>query len=677
MKKFFLYSLLLPLCVLLFSFMSPQSQAPTVINNVVVEFVSTNGYGNNLFVDNFSIGAQFNNDIMVGGLTNIAKDTSYTTNGNTPVTLAPIAMVMNIGKNTATNFTVTMNVNSGAYTSTKTISSLASGGSTTVTFDNFTINCGTSYNIKVFSNWSTDENKANDTATQSTMYLPGTKRNVMFEAFTQWNCGPCATNTPYLDAFEEGKWDTVVCSRYHVWWPGSNNDPMYLANTAQINTRVSLYGVNAVPTCVIDGTLQNVGDYSNLVNQYNPRRAKGTPLSVSVVDTRIAPDTIQANVTVTIISPLPTGSYKLRCNATERVRSYSGGTNGESSFKDIFRYMYPDANGITLPTAAGTYNYSIKYKRDASWIDSLMFNCVFVQNDNTKEVLNCAKSRHYALDVASKTPTGDFKYSKPLPMPIIPVNRPVFTKITGTDNIESGFNYEMFEAGFPPSGWTIVNTDGGVTWASTSYNGPTYGGAHCTYMNFYAYGTSGAVDKLVSRTYSNIDLSDTLKFDWAYAQYSASYTDRMQVLVSTDGGTTFPYTIFDKSGSTLATAPTTTSEFFPSSSQWGSFKIRFGNIITSIQTTSNEVPSSYSLSQNYPNPFNPTTNINFDLPKNGNVSLKVYDILGNAIQTLYEGYKPAGSYSATFDGSHLSSGIYFIKIATDNFSDVKKMVLSK
>lgn len=679
MKKILLFSFLIPFCFLLYSFIPFQSPEPN-LNNIVVEFVSTNGYGNNCFVDNFSIGAQFNNDVMVVGLTNIAKDTSFTTNGNTPVTLTPNVLVTNIGKNAATNFTVTMNVNSGAYTSTKTVASLNSGGSTNVIFDNFTINCNSVYNIKVFSNWASDENKSNDTAKQITLYLPGTKRNVMFEAYTQWNCGPCATNTPYLDAFEEAHWDTCIVTRHHVWWPGANNDPMYLANVAQNQARTNLYGVNAVPTCVVDGTLQNVGDYSNIVNQYNPRRAKGTPLSLTVVDSRISPDTIQAYITLTIISPLPTGNYKLRCDATERIRYYSGGTNGETFFKDIFRYMYPDLNGITIPTAVGTYNYTIKYKRDAAWIDSLMFNCVFVQNDNTKEVMNCAKSRHYALDKNLTKLPEKFVYSKPLRMPTLNQSllKPNFSKILGTDDILSGFNYEMFEAGFPPTGWTINNPDAGITWAlRNGSNGPTYGGASCTYINFYAYGTTGAIDKLISRSYSNVDLTDTLKFDWAYAQYSASYVDRLQVMVSTDGGSTFPYTIFDRSGATLATAPATTSEFFPASNQWGSFKIRIGNFVTGINNISNEIPSTFSLSQNYPNPFNPMTSIKFGLPKASNVSLKVYDVVGNLVATVYDGFRPAGIFDVNFDGSNLSSGIYFYQLKADNFTDTKRMILVK
>jgi hypothetical protein len=83
------------------------------------------------------------------------------------------------------------------------------------------------------------------------------------------------------------------------------------------------------------------------------------------------------------------------------------------------------------------------------------------------------------------------------------------------------------------------------------------------------------------------------------------------------------------------------------------------------------------LSQNYPNPFNPSTNFTFSVPKSGEVSLKFYDMLGNEVATYVDGYLNAGSYSVEFDGSSLSSGVYFYKLQAGDFSATKKMVLSK
>ncbi|MFC2092740.1 T9SS type A sorting domain-containing protein [Bacteroidota bacterium] len=85
----------------------------------------------------------------------------------------------------------------------------------------------------------------------------------------------------------------------------------------------------------------------------------------------------------------------------------------------------------------------------------------------------------------------------------------------------------------------------------------------------------------------------------------------------------------------------------------------------------------YNLGQNYPNPFNPVTKINFDIPKSGFVTLKIYDMLGKEVQTLVSSDLTTGSYSVDFDASRLTSGVYFYKLKTNDYSDVKKMVLIK
>ncbi|HEY5124998.1 MAG TPA: T9SS type A sorting domain-containing protein [Ignavibacteria bacterium] len=99
--------------------------------------------------------------------------------------------------------------------------------------------------------------------------------------------------------------------------------------------------------------------------------------------------------------------------------------------------------------------------------------------------------------------------------------------------------------------------------------------------------------------------------------------------------------------------------------------------ITGIQNISTEIPSQFSLSQNYPNPFNPTTVINFQLSVAGQVVLKVYDVMGREVQTLVnESLKP-GTYEASFDGSQLTSGVYFYKLSAGDFSETKKMLMVK
>ena len=107
-------------------------------------------------------------------------------------------------------------------------------------------------------------------------------------------------------------------------------------------------------------------------------------------------------------------------------------------------------------------------------------------------------------------------------------------------------------------------------------------------------------------------------------------------------------------------------------------RLYFNRMNAAVGISNNDiVPSKYILSQNYPNPFNPSTNINFEIPKNEFVTLKVFDNLGKEIQTLVSGEIKAGSYNYTFYAANISSGVYYYKITAGNFAAVKKMILIK
>lgn len=90
-----------------------------------------------------------------------------------------------------------------------------------------------------------------------------------------------------------------------------------------------------------------------------------------------------------------------------------------------------------------------------------------------------------------------------------------------------------------------------------------------------------------------------------------------------------------------------------------------------------EIPADYKLEQNYPNPFNPVTNIKYSIPKGGNASLILYDVLGNEVSTIVNGYMKAGIYNAEINGVNLASGVYFYTLKTNEFVSTKKMLLIK
>ena len=90
-----------------------------------------------------------------------------------------------------------------------------------------------------------------------------------------------------------------------------------------------------------------------------------------------------------------------------------------------------------------------------------------------------------------------------------------------------------------------------------------------------------------------------------------------------------------------------------------------------------EIPSKYDLAQNFPNPFNPATTINYQIPQNGLVTLKIYDILGKEVATLVNEQKNQGRYSVNFDASRLASGVYIYQIRVNDYVSSKKMLLLK
>ena len=99
--------------------------------------------------------------------------------------------------------------------------------------------------------------------------------------------------------------------------------------------------------------------------------------------------------------------------------------------------------------------------------------------------------------------------------------------------------------------------------------------------------------------------------------------------------------------------------------------------VTGVEAENNSVPVSYNLSQNYPNPFNPSTTIEYEIPSEEHVVLKIYNVLGKEIKELVNSNKGAGKYRVNFNGEGLASGIYYYTIRAGKFVQSRKLVLLK
>jgi hypothetical protein len=455
---------------------------------------------------------------------------------------------------------------------------------------------GEAMNMTIYSSLAADENLSNDTLRQFSIVYPGVQRNVLLEEWTSSTCPPCAANNPTVDAFISSKFDSLVAIKYHMNWPAPGNDPMYLYNPTQANDRRFYYGISSVPNIIMDGKVDPIYPYTtagSLPNAFNQCMAKGTPISISVTDSRLQGDTIQADISVTILAPLPFGNYYLRVHAVERKITYTTppGTNGESIFYDVFRKAYPTSLGTSIPTTIGTHNFTFKYKIDKTvWVDSLIYTAAFIQNDLNREIMNCGKGRHNQaafVNLVSLNPSFEAK-SREFANDIIEGKYESSGSLK--ESLSSTFQFEVFENEFPPSGWKLVNPNGDITFAQVDgVNGTSFGGTKSVKMDFYSYSQTGRTDTLYTRIFSGLTGLDSLKFDYAYAQYDASYSDRLIVKVSLDGGLTFPNTIFDKAGSVLATAEMTTSPFVPNNSQWGKFSYSLNFIPVELTSFTSEI----------------------------------------------------------------------------------------
>lgn len=149
---------------------------------------------------------------------------------------------------------------------------------------------------------------------------------------------------------------------------------------------------------------------------------------------------------------------------------------------------------------------------------------------------------------------------------------------------------------------------------------------------------------------------------------NSSYTSYSPVNSTPNAGKTWGYYTDNQTGCTMTS---------------GAAQANRPNVcftVTTLSNTgnfSNAIPREYSLNQNYPNPFNPVTKINYALPKQGLVTLRIYDVLGREIKTLVNEVKAPGEYSVDFNGAELSSGVYFYRMESNGFTDIKKMMLIK
>jgi hypothetical protein len=258
---------------------------------------------------------------------------------------------------------------------------------------------------------------------------------------------------------------------------------------------------------------------------------------------------------------------------------------------------------------------------------------------------------------------------------------------------------------FPPASWFVNNPDNGATWVRKTNAGGFGNSTSCAKMDFY-YSTSGNVDELYA---PSMDLSAsgftaaTLNFNIAYAQYSATApeNDRLEILVSTDCGTTWS-SVYDKAGDNMKTANPTTSSFTPTSSQWRAETVSLtnyvgqSNLLLKFKATSDYGNNMYIDDINlfigyvgvddvasvknvelYPNPAASNATLAITSDESVSATIVVYDAMGRMVMTLDQVEITAGKNEINLNTASLADGVYTVKVTAGSQMTLRYLTVAR
>jgi|GEM_PF-1829830 len=218
-----------------------------------------------------------------------------------------------------------------------------------------------------------------------------TKKFVLFEHFTNTDCAPCAVQNPVFQSniINKNKGNVHHIS-YHPNFP-SNVDPMFLANESQNTAMESYYNIVAVPTIIANGQrLGSPGSVAedDVLEYFEEESAIKIEVDIKPYENQF----IEATVNVTVLAEVPSGAWKLKTVLVEKelIFETSPGNNGETDFFNVFRKMMPNTFGETLVLSdvGSTITHIYDFEIEADWNVNDMKVIAYVQDFNTKEILN-------------------------------------------------------------------------------------------------------------------------------------------------------------------------------------------------------------------------------------------------------------------------------------------------
>ncbi|MFA8342253.1 MAG: Omp28-related outer membrane protein [Rhodothermaceae bacterium] len=340
-------------------------------------------------IDDISLESPLNSDAKVETI-DITKNVKVAT----PVT--PKATIKNNGMVSA-SFPVILDIFQGEqklFSQTIQVDDLASKQTKLLTFDSFTpTESNKLFKVIVCSDLNNDGEKSNDTCV-TYFNTNVTAKKIVWESFTNTSCGPCAGANPTHEKVISNNPDNIVPMFLHVSWP-SNQDPFYVPASSLLNARTQYYGIQGVPSVVLNGKKSSsTGSEIGLANEINHELSNFSALKMTLSD-NLSGNTWNCTVNIEVIGGLEPGDYKLHVGVTESDLSFNA-PNGEKHFNWVLRNMYPSETGTALTLTEGaTITKNIACNLDASWKKDKLEIFAFIQNDNTKEILQAEKIVSY------------------------------------------------------------------------------------------------------------------------------------------------------------------------------------------------------------------------------------------------------------------------------------------
>jgi beta-xylosidase len=216
---------------------------------------------------------------------------------------------------------------------------------------------------------------------------------------------------------------------------------------------------------------------------------------------------------------------------------------------------------------------------------------------------------------------------------------------------------------YPPNSLKSINNNDWALYAGVEFGNPEYNKS-CDSVRISASsdGNGGVIEMYIDSISTGTKIADIIFGD------TGSWNDYITFTASINKPISGNHDVY------LKFIGNDAAELF----RVGTIEFITNSVATSIDyRQGNNIPRKFLLEQNYPNPFNPSTIINYSVPGEGYLSLVVYNLLGQEVETIYDGIQRAGNYNVTFDGSELSSGVYLYQMKADNFLESKKFVLVK